>query len=251
MLTKRIIPCLDVRAGKVVKGIRFQNLQDVGDPPELAARYEAEGADEIVFLDVAATIEERRTMHDVIRRTAERLFIPLTVGGGIRAFEDIRDTLRAGADKVSINTAAVLDPDLITRGARAFGRQCIVVAIDSKRAGTGHAVYTHAGSKPSGRETVAWAREAERRGAGEILLTSIDADGTTDGFDVELTRLVAEAVRIPVIASGGCGNAAHIVTVLKDGKADAALAASIFHYARLTVGQVKRAMREADVPVRL
>jgi cyclase len=251
MLTKRIIPCLDVKAGKVVKGIKFQNLKDVGDPPELAARYEAEGADEIVFLDVAATIEARRTMHDVIRRTAERLFIPLTVGGGIRTFEDIRDTLRAGADKVSINTAAVLDPDLITRGARAFGSQCIVVAIDSKRVGAGHAVHTHAGSKPSGRDTIAWAQEAERRGAGEILLTSIDADGTTDGFDVELTRLVVEATHIPVIASGGCGTAAHIVTVLKDGKADAALAASIFHYARLTVGQVKETMREAGVAVRL
>jgi len=251
MLTKRIIPCLDVKAGKVVKGIKFQNLKDVGDPPELAARYEAEGADEIVFLDVAATLEARRTMHDVIRRTAERLFIPLTVGGGIRTFEDIRDTLRAGADKVSINTAAVLDPDLITRGARAFGSQCIVVAIDSKRVKNGHEVFTHAGSKPSGRETIAWAKESERRGAGEILLTSIDADGTTDGFDVELTRLVVEATRIPVIASGGCGTAAHIVTVLKEGKADAALAASIFHYARLTVGQVKETMRQAGVPVRL
>ncbi len=251
MLTKRIIPCLDVKAGKVVKGIKFQNLKDVGDPPELAARYEREGADEIVFLDVAATIEARRTMHDVIRRTAERLFIPLTVGGGIRVFEDIRDTLRAGADKVSINTAAVLDPDLITRGARAFGSQCIVVAIDSKRVGAGHEVHTHAGSKPTGRDTIAWAREAERRGAGEILLTSIDADGTTDGFDVELTRLVIEAVHIPVIASGGCGTAGHIVTVLKDGQADAALAASIFHYARLTVGQVKEAMRDAGVPTRL
>ncbi len=250
MLTKRIIPCLDVKAGKVVKGIKFQNLKDVGDPPELAARYEAEGADEIVFLDVAATIEERRTMHDVIRRTAERLFIPLTVGGGIRAFDDIRDTLRAGADKVSINTAGVLDPDLIARGARAFGSQCIVVAIDSKRVGSGHEVHTHAGSKPAGRDTIAWAQEAERRGAGEILLTSIDADGTTDGFDVELTRLVVEAVHIPVIASGGCGTAAHIVTVLKEGKADAALAASIFHYARLTVGQVKEEMRRAGVAVR-
>jgi imidazole glycerol-phosphate synthase subunit HisF len=190
-------------------------------------------------------------MHDVIRRTAERLFIPLTVGGGIRAFEDIRDTLRAGADKVSINTAAVLDPELVTRGARAFGSQCIVVAIDSKRVKDGHEVHTHAGSKPSGRDTIAWAQEAERRGAGEILLTSIDADGTTDGFDVELTRLVVEATRIPVIASGGCGTAAHIVTVLTEGKADAALAASIFHYARLTVGQVKETMRQAGVPVRL
>jgi len=251
MLTKRIIPCLDVKAGKVVKGIKFQNLQDVGDPPALAARYEAEGADEIVFLDVAATIEERRTMHDVIRRTAERLFIPLTVGGGIRTFEDIRDTLRAGADKVSINTAAVEDPDLIARGARAFGRQCIVVAIDSKRVAGGHEVFTHAGSRPSGRETIAWAREAERRGAGEILLTSIDADGTTDGYDVELTRLVVEAVSIPVIASGGCGNTSHIAAVLKDGKADAALAASIFHYGRLTSQQVKHALRDLGVVVRL
>jgi cyclase len=250
MLTKRIIPCLDVKAGKVVKGVKFKNLQDVGDPPELAARYEAEGADEIVFLDVAATIENRRTMHDVIRRTAERLFIPLTVGGGIRTFEDIRDTLRAGADKVSINTAAVQDPALIARGAEAFGSQCIVVAIDSKREGGGHRVYTRSGSAGSGRDTIEWAREAERRGAGELLLTSIDADGTKDGYDIELTRLVCAAVKIPVIASGGCGNAAHIVTVLQDANADAALAASIFHYAEVSVGQVKQALATAGLAVR-
>lgn len=250
MLTRRVIPCLDVKAGRVVKGVKFQNLADVGDPAELAARYEADGADEVVFLDITATLEARDILSDVVRRTAERLFIPLTVGGGIRAFEDIRHILRMGADKVSLNTAAVTTPEVISRGAESFGRQCIVVAIDAKRVGDGWQVFTHAGSKATGLEVAAWAREVERRGAGEILLTSIDADGTTKGYDLPLTRAVAEAVNIPVIASGGCGEVAHIREVLTDGRADAALAASIFHYGKHTPRDVKAELRRAGVPVR-
>ncbi|MEK7866873.1 MAG: imidazole glycerol phosphate synthase subunit HisF [Planctomycetota bacterium] len=250
MLTRRIIPCLDVKAGRVVKGVRFQNLAEVGDPAELAARYEQDGADEVVFLDITATVEARDILAEVVRRTAERLFIPLTVGGGIRVFEDIRHILRMGADKVSLNTAAVQTPDVITRGAEAFGRQCIVVAIDAKRENGSWGVYTHAGAKSAGRDAVAWAREVEQRGAGEILLTSIDSDGTTMGYDVPLTRAIAEAVNIPVIASGGCGEVEHIRQVLVDGKADAALAASIFHYGKHTPRDVKEELRRAGVPVR-
>ncbi len=250
MLTKRIIPCLDVKGGRVVKGVRFQNLADVGDPAELACRYEAEGADEVVFLDITATLEERRTIFEVARRTAERLFIPLTIGGGIRTYEDVKATLRAGADKVSVNTAAVLSPSLISEAARDFGSQCVVVAIDTKREAGGHRVYTHAGSRPAGLDTVEWARRAAGLGAGEILLTSIDADGTTDGYDIEVTAAVAGAVSIPVIASGGCGSAEHIFDVLGRGRADAALAASIFHYGTVPVGSVKEHLRRKGVQVR-
>lgn len=250
MLTKRIIPCLDVKAGRVVKGVKFQNLADVGDPAALAERYEQEGADEIVFLDITATLEARQTMHEIARRTAERLFIPLTIGGGVRTYEDVKATLRAGADKISLNTAAVLSPGVITETSRDFGAQCIVVAIDTKREGGTHRVFTHAGSKPSGLDTVEWARRVADLGAGEILLTSIDADGTTAGYDLEVTAAVAEAVPIPVIASGGCGSAQHILDVLTRGKADAALAASIFHYGTTTVKAVKALLRERGLLIR-
>jgi cyclase len=250
MLTKRIIPCLDVKAGRVVKGVRFQNLADVGDPPSLAERYEREMADEIVFLDITATLEARKTMHEIARRTAERLFIPLTIGGGIRTYADVKETLRAGADKISINTAAVTNPELVREASRDFGAQCVVVAIDTRREGGGHRVYTHAGSRPTGLDTVDWARRVADLGAGEILLTSIDADGTTRGYDLEVTAAVAEAVSIPVIASGGCGSADHIVDVLTRGKADAALAASIFHYGTTTVRAVKELLRAKGVEIR-
>jgi cyclase len=250
MLTKRIIPCLDVKAGRVVKGIQFQNLADVGDPPELAQRYELEGADEIVFLDITATLEARNTMHEIARRTAERLFIPLTIGGGIRVYDDVKATLRAGADKISLNTAAVLKPEVITEASRDFGAQCVVIAIDTKRENGKHRVFTHAGSKPTGLDTIEWAKKVADLGAGEILLTSIDADGTTNGYDLEVTAAVAEAVPIPVLASGGCGSAEHIYDVLTKGKADAALAASIFHYGTTTVKAVKTYLREKGLLIR-
>ncbi len=250
MLTKRIIPCLDVKAGRVVKGIQFQNLADIGDPPELAQRYELEGADEIVFLDITATIEARNTMHEIARRTAERLFIPLTIGGGIRTYDDVKATLRAGADKISLNTAAVQNPTVITEASRDFGAQCVVIAIDTKREGGKHRVFTHAGSKPTGLDTIEWAKKVADLGAGEILLTSIDADGMTNGYDLEVTAAVAEAVPIPVIASGGCGSADHIFDVLTKGKADAALAASIFHYGTTTVKAVKGYLREKGLLIR-
>jgi cyclase len=250
MLTKRIIPCLDVKAGRVVKGVQFQNLADIGDPPELARRYELEGADEIVFLDITATIEARNTMHEIARRTAERLFIPLTIGGGIRTYDDVKATLRAGADKISLNTAAVQKPEVITEASRDFGAQCVVIAIDTKREGGKHRVFTHAGSKPTGLDTIEWAKKVADLGAGEILLTSIDADGMTNGYDLEVTAAVAEAVPIPVIASGGCGSADHILDVLTKGKADAALAASIFHYGTTTVKAVKDYLREKGLLIR-
>ncbi len=251
MLAKRIIPCLDVHAGRVVKGINFVNLRDAGDPVEQAAVYDAEGADELVFLDITASHEGRDIMLEVVRRVAETVFIPFSVGGGIRTVDDMRALLMAGADKVSINTAAVEHPILISEGAQRFGSQCIVVAIDARRVGDGHwEVYTHGGRKPRGLDAVAWAREAAQRGAGEILLTSMDADGTQDGYDIALTRAVADAVNIPVIASGGAGRLEHFYAALTEGRAQAALAASLFHYRTLSVGQVKAYLRERGVVVR-
>jgi cyclase len=249
-LTKRIIPCLDVKDGVVVKGVRFKNLQSVGDPAVLAGMYQDQGADEIVFLDVKASISGAETLRAAVTRTSENLFIPLTVGGGIRSFADVRATLKAGADKTSINSAAVEDPALITRCADAFGSQCVVVAIDAKRKGDSWEVYTYSGTKATGLDAVAWAEEACERGAGEILLTSMDADGTKMGYDIELTRRVVRSVNVPVIASGGCGTIGHIVSVLTEGEADAALAASIFHYGEHTVADVKRALEARGVPVR-
>jgi len=249
-LAKRIIPCLDVKEGSVVKGVCFKDLKRVGDPPTLAVEYQAQGADEIVFLDVNASVAGVKTMHEAVRRTAEQLFVPLTVGGGIRSFEDVRTTLNVGADKTSVNTAAVMDPPLISRCAESFGSQCVVLALDAKRAGDSWEVHTHSGTRPTGLDAVEWAKDAVRRGAGEILLTSMDADGTKAGYDIELTRAVARAVSVPVIASGGCGSIEDIVEVLTEGEADAALAASVFHYGQHTVGEVKRAVEAAGVPVR-
>ena len=252
MLKKRIIPCLDVKGGRVVKGVKFENLRDVGDPAELAARYAQEGADEVVFLDISASKDERRTTLDVVRRTAEALFIPLTVGGGIRTVEDVQDALNAGADKVSMNTSAIQNPALISESSERFGAQCIVVAIDAKRKPAGGwEVFTHGGSKPTGFDAVEWARRVAQLGAGEILLTSMDRDGTRDGFDLELTRAVVEASGIPVIASGGAGNARHMADALTVAGADAALAASIFHERQLTVGDVKRACLDAGAAMRM
>ncbi|HEX28605.1 TPA: imidazole glycerol phosphate synthase subunit HisF [Candidatus Poribacteria bacterium] len=253
MLAKRIIPCLDVDAGRVVKGVNFVGLRDAGDPVEIAALYDEQGADELVFLDITASHEGRDIMIDVVRRTAEQVFMPLTVGGGIRTAEHIRNLLKAGADKVSINTAAVQNPDLVRQGAERFGSQCIVVAIDAKLRddGRGWEVYTHGGRRPTGLDAVEWAQKVEELGAGEILLTSMDYDGTKAGYDIPLTRAVSEAVKIPVIASGGAGNPDHIYRALTEGKADAALAASIFHYREYTVVEVKRYLRQKGVPVRL
>ncbi|QLH75621.1 MAG: imidazole glycerol phosphate synthase subunit HisF [Methanomassiliicoccales archaeon] len=250
MLTKRIIPCLDVKNGKVVKGIRFLDLQDVGDPPTMASEYERQGADEIVFLDISASAEGRKTMLNVVERTAESLFIPLTVGGGIRSKEDMREALNAGADKVSVNTVAVQHPHVISECAKDFGSQCVVCAIDAKRTGGSWKVYTHGGRRPTDLDAVKWAVRAQELGAGEILLTSMDADGTKNGYDIELTAAVAEAVTIPVIASGGCGTLEHIYEVLTKTKAEAALAASIFHYGELSVEECKSYLRERGVRVR-
>ncbi|OGS41848.1 MAG: imidazole glycerol phosphate synthase subunit HisF [Euryarchaeota archaeon RBG_16_62_10] len=250
VLTKRIIPCLDVKDGVVVKGVCFKNLKEVGDPPTLAIAYQDQGADEIVFLDVKASVSGAQTLRAAVRRTAEGLFIPLTVGGGIRSYDDVRETLKAGADKTSINSAAVEAPSLITRCADAFGSQCVVVAIDAKRAGDSWEVYTHSGTKPTGRDAIEWAEEVCELGAGEILLTSMDADGMKTGYDIELTRKVVRAVSVPVIASGGCGTIEHIAEVLTGGEADAALAASIFHYGEHTVGEVKDMLASKGVPVR-
>jgi cyclase len=250
MLAKRIIPCLDVKNGRVVKGVNFVNLRDAGDPVEQAAVYDGEQADELVFLDITASHESRQIMIDVARRTADAVFIPFTVGGGIRTVDDIRAILLAGADKVSVNTAAVQRPELISEGASRFGSQCIVVAIDARRDGATWRVYTHGGRTPTGLEAVAWAHKAEELGAGEILLTSMDADGTQNGYDLALTRAVAEAVTIPVIASGGAGAREHFYQALTEGKADAALAASLFHDRQLSIGDVKAFLRQRGVIVR-
>ncbi len=251
MLAKRIIPCLDVHEGRVVKGINFVNLRDAGDPVEQAIVYDREGADELVFLDITATHENRDTMLDVVRRVADAIFIPFCVGGGLRTVEDMRATLLAGADKIAINSAAVRTPDLIGEGAERFGSQCIVVAIDARWNGTQYEVVVSGGRTPTGLDAIAWAREVEARGAGEILLTSMDRDGTQDGYEIALTRAVSDAVSIPVIASGGAGTLDHFRAALVEGGADAALAASLFHYKRLSVGQVKAYLRGQGVPVRL
>jgi len=251
MLAKRIIPCLDVKEGRVVKGVNFVNLKDAGDPVENALVYDKERADELVFLDITASHEKRRTMIDIANRTGETVFMPFTVGGGIGAIEDIRDLLNAGCDKVSINTQAVKNPMFIKESADRFGSQCIVAAIDAKRIDGTWEVYTHGGRTPTGLDALEWAREAESKGAGEILLTSMDRDGTKAGYDIELTRSVCESVGIPVIASGGCGSLEHIYQVLTEGKADAALAASIFHYREISIGQVKDYLRDRGVPVRV
>lgn len=251
MLAKRIIPCLDVKAGRVVKGVRFLGLRDAGDPVEIAEVYNDQGADELVFLDITASYENREILLDVVARTAERCFMPLTVGGGVRTVEDIRRLLMAGADKVSLNTAAVLNPNVVGEASKRFGSQCIVVAIDAKaRPEGGWEVYTHGGRRPTGWDAVAWARRVEALGAGEILLTSMDADGTKEGYDIPLTRSVSEAVSIPVIASGGAGTLEHLRAALVEGKADAVLAASIFHYGEYTVAEVKAYLREQGIPVR-
>lgn len=252
MLAKRIIPCLDVDRGSVVKGVNFVGIREVGDPVECAAEYDRQGADEIVFLDITATNERRATMADVVRRTAKKVFVPLTVGGGIRTIDDFREILRAGADKVSVNSAAVRDKTLISRAADKFGDQCVVVAIDARRnAKGGFSVVINGGRVDTGLDAVEWAKEAERLGCGEILLTSMDADGTKNGFDLPLTKAVADAVKIPVIASGGCGSLPHFAEVFENTGADAALAASLFHYRELTVGEVKKYLAGKHIPVRL
>jgi cyclase len=250
-LARRIIPCLDVDQGRVVKGTQFVNLRDAGDPAELAARYAAELADEIVFLDITASHESRNILIDAVRRTAEAMFIPLTVGGGVRSLDGMEELLCAGAEKVSLNTAALNDPALITAGAERFGEQCIVVAVDARRENGGFGVYTHGGRHPAGRDAVDWAREATERGAGEILLTSMDRDGTGDGYDIDLCRAVADVVTVPVVASGGAGTPAHLCEVLTTGHADAALAASIFHYGAHPVPATKAYLRAQGIPVRL
>ncbi|MDP6483748.1 MAG: imidazole glycerol phosphate synthase subunit HisF [Nitrospinota bacterium] len=252
MLAKRIITCLDVNAGRVVKGVNFLNLRDAGDPVEAAEAYSDQGADEITFLDITASHEERPILLDIVARTAERAFVPVTGGGGIRTVEDMRALLLAGADKVSINTAAILRPELIREGARRFGSQCIVVAVDAKRKEEGRwEVYTYGGREPTGRDVLEWVVEANRLGAGEILLTSMDRDGTEEGYDLELTRAVADAVSIPVVASGGVGNPEHIRQGLVEGNADAALAASIFHYGEWSIASVKEYLQEQGVLVRM
>ncbi|QXD16938.1 imidazole glycerol phosphate synthase subunit HisF [Rhodocaloribacter litoris] len=251
MLTKRIIPCLDVKDGRTVKGVNFVNLIDAGDAVELAKAYVEQGADELVFLDITATLEKRATLVALVRRIAREINIPFTVGGGIGSVDDVRALLEAGADKVSVNSAALRDPALIDRIADAFGSQCLVLAIDAKRVGDVWRVFTHGGTRPTDREAVAWAVEGERRGAGEILLTSMDHDGTKGGFALDLTRRIAGAVSIPVIASGGAGAREHFTEVFRDGRADAALAASIFHFGEIPIPDLKAYLRDAGVPVRL
>ncbi|HYW25368.1 MAG TPA: imidazole glycerol phosphate synthase subunit HisF [Terriglobales bacterium] len=252
MPAKRIIPCLDVDAGRVVKGVRFVDLRDAGDPAELAAAYDRAGADEIVFLDITASHEERRTLLDAVARTADEVFIPLTVGGGVRTVEDMQELLSHGADKVSVNSAALADPTLLTRCAEVFGAQCVVLAIDARRRadGRGWEVYSHGGRRPAGRDAVEWAAEGERLGAGEVLLTSMDRDGTHDGYDLELTAAVSRAVRLPVIASGGAGRASHLYEALTIGGAEAALAASIFHFGELAIASVKEELAASGLEIR-
>ena len=251
MLAKRIIPCLDVKDGRVVKGTQFVDLKDAGDPVENAKRYDLQGADEIAFLDITASYEKRDILIDIVRRTAGEIFIPLTVGGGIRRLDDIRKLLKTGADKVSINTAAVRAPRFVERASKRFGSQCIVIAIDAKRKDGGWEVYTHGGRVPTGIDALLWAKQMEERGAGEILLTSMDRDGTKDGYDIDLTRTISESVGIPVIASGGVGTLEHLYEGLVHGKASAVLAASIFHYREFTILQVKSYLKERGVTVRL
>lgn len=251
MLAKRIIPCLDVRDGRVVKGVNFVNIRDAGDPVELARYYSDQGADEIVFLDITATHEARKTVADVVERTAEQVFVPLTVGGGIRTLDDFRELLRAGADKISVNSAAVARPELITEAAERFGSQCVVLAVDARSRGDGTwEVVVAGGRKPTGLDLLEWVKKGETLGAGEILLTSMDADGTKAGFDLPMTKAVTEAVGIPVIASGGCGSLSHFAEVFEETGCDAALAASLFHFGELTVPQVKDYLRARDIPVR-
>ncbi|HET6790811.1 MAG TPA: imidazole glycerol phosphate synthase subunit HisF [Actinomycetota bacterium] len=252
MLAKRVIPCLDVDAGRVVKGVRFQELRDAGGPVQLAAHYDRAGADELVFLDITATLEDRKATLDVVSRTAEEVFIPLTVGGGVRTDDDVDALLRAGADKVSVNTAAVRDPSLLSRCADRFGTQCMVVAIDAKRRGDGWDVFVDAGHTPAGRDAVEWAAEATaRHGAGEVLLTSMDRDGTGHGYDLELLRAIADAVAVPVVASGGAGTPEHFADALTEGRADAVLAASRWHDGDLTIREVKEHLASRGIPVRL
>jgi len=251
ILTKRIIPCLDVREGRVVKGVKFVNIQDAGDPVALAEKYYIDGADEITFLDITASHEKRDIMIDVVRRVAERIFIPFTVGGGLRTAEDMRKMLLAGADKVSINTAAVENPQLVKEGSSRFGAQCITVAVDAKRKGDSWKVYTHGGRTPAGLDALDWMKNVEELGAGEIMLTSMDADGTQDGFDVELTRQAVEILSIPVIASGGAGSLDTISEVFIKADANAAIIASLFHYGKYSIADVKNHMKEKGIPTRL
>ncbi len=252
MVSKRIIPCLDVKDGRVVKGIQFVNLRDAGDPVEVAKKYSEEGADEITFLDITASHEKRKTMIDVVERTASEVFVPLTVGGGLRTVDDVRELLLAGADKVTINTAAITDPEFVRRASDRFGSQCIVVAIDARRRdGGGWEVFTHGGRNPTGIDAVGWAAKMENFGAGEILLTSMDRDGTEDGYDLELTRTISETVGIPVIASGGAGQLEHLVEAVEEGRADAVLCASIFHYGKYSINEAKEFLSEKGVLVRL
>ncbi len=253
MFTKRIIPCLDVHNGRVVKGVNFVNLRDAGDPVEIAAAYDKAGADELVFLDITASSDARKTVVEMVREVAKKVFIPFTVGGGIRTVEDFRMLLREGADKISVNSAAIMNPELIREAADKFGRQCVVVAIDARRRpdGSGWNIYKNGGRVDMGIDAVEWAMQADRLGAGEILLTSMDCDGTKAGYDLELTRTIAEHVSIPVVASGGAGNMEHFYDALTDGKADAALAASLFHYKELEICEVKKYLRERSVSVRL
>lgn len=252
MVSKRIIPCLDVKDGRVVKGIQFVNLRDAGDPVEVAKKYSDEGADEITFLDITASHEKRKTMIDVVERTASEVFVPLTVGGGLRTVDDVRELLLAGADKITINTAAITDPEFVRRASDRFGSQCIVVAIDARRRNSGGwEVFTHGGRNPTGIDAVSWAAMMEDFGAGEILLTSMDRDGTEDGYDLELTRTISETVGIPVIASGGAGQLEHLVEAVEEGRADAVLCASIFHYGKYSINEAKEFLSERGVLVRL